>query len=255
MLPIQPVLQPIVDLAGHEVLGYEMLSRGPAEMESPAALFEYARQSGSTWKLERACRLAALRAIAALPDATRTGHMFFLNVNADAFEDPRFVAGFTLAALVEYGIRQSQVVIEITERVSIADYGRFEEAIKHYARQGFRIALDDFGSGHSGLVTLLSCRPHYLKLDMAITRGIHADGYKQMIVKSVVALAENIGAELIAEGVETWEELQSLMAYGVRYAQGYLLGKPSAEATRLPEDILRQLKARAREERQERHAS
>lgn len=126
------------------------------------------------------------------------------------------------------GLSQSHIVIEITERDSIDDYARFEAAIAHYGNQGFRIALDDFGSGHSGLITLLSSRPHYLKLDMAVVRDIHLDTYKQMIVKSVVALADNIGAELIAEGVESEYELDVLLSYGVRHAQGFLFGRPAA---------------------------
>jgi len=228
-MQIQAQFQPIVDLARGEVLGYEMLSRGPSPFHSPLALFDFARQRGRTWEVECACRLAALGAIAALPESLRARSLFFINVSPEVFEDPRFEAGFTLAALEEQGLSQSRIVIEITERDSIADYARFEAAIAHYGNQGFRIALDDFGSGHSGLITLLSSRPHYLKLDMAVTRNIHQDLYKQKIVKSVVALAENIGAELIAEGVESDSELDVLLAYGVRHAQGFLFGRPSSE--------------------------
>jgi EAL domain-containing protein (putative c-di-GMP-specific phosphodiesterase class I) len=231
MFAIEPHFQPIVDLERGEVLGYEVLSRGSGPLRSPMALFERARREGLTWELERSCRVAALQAIAGMPAAMRAESSFFLNVSPDVFENPRFVSGFTLTALESHGISQSRVVIEITERASIRDYARFEAAIRHYGHQGFRIALDDFGSGHSGLITLLSTRPHYLKLDMAVTRGIHRDAYKQMVLKSMVALAANVGAELVAEGVETWDELESLVAYRVRYAQGFLLGRPAARAT------------------------
>jgi len=221
---IQPHFQPIVDLRERRPIGYEVLSRGA--FASPQALFDRARELGVTWELERACRLAALSRIAALSQEMRASMLFFLNVDPDIFDDERFVRGFTLAFLREHGIDQTNIVIEITERASVADYGRFEAVIRHYASQGFSIALDDFGSGHSGLVTLISCVPNYLKLDMAVTRGIDRGAYKQMILKSMVALAENIGAELIAEGVETWGELTTLVRYGVRYAQGFLLGRP-----------------------------
>ncbi len=241
MFTIVPHFQPIVDLVTGDVLGYELLSRGNGPLRSPMALFEHARRNGRTWELERTCRVAALRAIGALSPTARAQHLFFLNVSPDVLENPRFVAGFTLAALEECGVSQSRIVIEVTERVSITDYARFEAVIAHYAGQGFRIALDDFGSGHSGLVTLISSRPHYLKLDMAVTRGVHRDSYKQMIVKSVVALAQNIGAELVAEGVETWDELESLVTYGVRYAQGFLLGRPASAACPLSGDVRAQL--------------
>jgi EAL domain-containing protein (putative c-di-GMP-specific phosphodiesterase class I) len=223
---IEPVFQPVADLRLHQRLGYELLSRGPEPFREPAALFERAGELSMMWELERACRLAALHAIAALPLATRLSSLFFLNISPDVLHDPRFVSGFTLAALQELGIRRDNIVIEITERTTIADDSRFEQAIRHYSRQGFRIALDDFGSGHSGLVTLIRCEPQFLKLDMAITRRVDADRYKQKIIKSVVALAENIGATLIAEGVETEAELDTLRSLGVCYAQGFLLGRP-----------------------------
>jgi len=223
---IAPVFQPIVDLEQGTTFAYEVLSRGPHPFEAPSVLFDRARELGLAWELERACRRAALNAIAALPPDRRASSLFFLNFSPDVFNDPRFVAGFTLAALQEHGISQANIVIEITERVTITDYGRFEEAIRHYSSQGFEIALDDFGSGHSGLVTLISCEPRYLKLDMAVTRHVDGDPYKQMIVKSVVALAKNIGAVLIAEGVESPGELRVLRDHGVGYAQGFLLGRP-----------------------------
>lgn len=241
MFSIEPHFQPIVDLISGEIHGYELLSRGTGDLRSPLALFKLALRTGQTWELERACRVAALQAIASLPAATQAAHLFFLNVSPDVLENPSFVAGFTLAALEELGMSQARLVIEITERVSISDYARFEATIRHYIEQGFQIALDDFGSGHSGLVTLISSRPHYLKLDMEVTRDVHRDGYKQLILKSILKLADNIGAELVAEGVESWEELESLASYGVRYAQGFLLGRPSPTAACLADDVRRSL--------------
>ncbi len=245
MYAIETHFQPIVDVRTGDILGYELLSRGAGSLCAPAALFETAALYGETWELERTCRLAALSAIAALPEAARAEHLFFLNVSPDVLENQRFVSGFTLAMLKAHGVSQSRIVIEITERVSISDYARFEATIRHYADQGFRIALDDFGSGHSGLMTLISTRPHYLKLDMAITRDVHHDPYKQMIVKSVVALAENIGAELVAEGVERWEEMESLVTYGVRFVQGFLLGRPSQVPRVLADSLRAQLRGAA----------
>lgn len=224
---IQPLFQPIVDLRRRRAFAYEVLSRGTPPFCDPTLLFDRAAELGLTWELERACRLAALRTIAGLPRRQRGGVKFFLNISPCVLDDERFVRGFTLAALREHGLEQGNVVIEITERASIEDYARFESAIRHYGEQGFSIALDDFGAGHSGLLTLISCVPHYLKLDMAVTRGVDHDPYKQMIVKSMVALAENVGAVLIAEGVETWREAATLMRFGVERAQGFLFGKPA----------------------------
>jgi len=222
---IAPMFQPIVDLRHGVAGGFEVLSRGPEPYRAPGVLFERAREIGATWELERACRLAALGAIAALPKALQR-YTFFLNVSPDVMDDPRFVTGFTRGVLEKHGIAASQIVIEITERASIGDYDKFEALVRHYASQGFDIALDDFGSGNSGLRTLISCVPHYLKLDMSVTRRVDREPYKQRIVRSMVEFAHNIGAVLIAEGVETWQEAEALIGCGVEWAQGFLFARP-----------------------------
>ncbi|MCC6573669.1 MAG: GGDEF domain-containing protein [Planctomycetes bacterium] len=237
---VRPMFQPILNLFTGAVLGYEVLSRAMEGGDSFDALVEKAKKFGTAWELERACRLAALRKIATLPEDKRAGR-FFVNVSPEIFRDPRFVEGFTLHALREYGVEQSNIVIEITERESIADYAQFEQLIAHYTSQGFSIALDDFGSGHSGLVTLMSSRPHFLKLDMALTRDVHINAYKQHLVRSLVALAASVDAKLIAEGVEVWEELETLVKLGVRYGQGYLFARPQPAPPGVAHDILERL--------------
>ncbi|HEX3580640.1 MAG TPA: EAL domain-containing protein [Thermoanaerobaculia bacterium] len=210
---ITPMFQPIVDLRHGVAAGFEVLSRGPEPYRSPEILFERARELGVTWEVERACRLAALDAIAALP-AHLQRYAFFVNVSPDVMDAQTFLS-------------PSNIVIEITERASIGDYDRFEALVRHYTNQGFDIALDDFGAGNSGLRTLISCKPHYLKLDMAVTRRVDREPYKQRIVRSMAEFAQNIGAVLIAEGVETWQEAEALTACGVEWAQGFLFARPT----------------------------
>jgi EAL domain-containing protein (putative c-di-GMP-specific phosphodiesterase class I) len=220
---ITPMFQPIVDLRHGVAAGFEVLSRGPEPYRSPETLFERARELGMTWQLERACRLAALNAIAALP-ASLQRYTYFVNVSPEVMEAQTFLSA-------------PHIVIEITERASIGDYDRFETLVRHYASQGFDIALDDFGAGNSGLRTLISCRPHYLKLDMAVTRRVDREPYKQRIVRSMVEFARNIGAVLIAEGVETWQEAEALIACGVEWAQGFLFGRPMPRPQLLPREV------------------
>ncbi|HEV8578098.1 MAG TPA: EAL domain-containing protein [Thermoanaerobaculia bacterium] len=231
-LRIRPFFQPIIDLSSGSPLGYEILSRGTAPFGSPAVMFQVARESDLLWDLERACRTAALQGIAGLPPHLR-GSRFFLNVSPQILSDNRFVEGFTLGMLQKLGLDQGNVVIEITEQESIRDYRRFEALIRHYVEQGFRISLDDFGSGHSSLVTLVRCVPHFLKLDHEIVRQVERTPYKQQLVKALVAFSTSVGAELIAEGVETWPELEALVALGVRHAQGFLLARPWPEPMEL----------------------
>ena len=235
MKMIKPHFQPVIDLMTASVLGFEILSRGAPPLAMPNQMFAEAKRLGMTWELEKACRGAALRKISALPEIIQSA-LFFINVSPDIFSDPRFIEHFTQTLLQKFGIDQKQIVIEITEEKSFADYMNFEKLVAHYANQGFKIALDDFGSGYSGLITLIASTPHYLKLDMALVRDIHKHDYKQKLVKAIIAFASSVNARLIAEGVETVEELEVLIRYGVRYAQGFLFGKPESEPYALAEE-------------------
>jgi EAL domain-containing protein (putative c-di-GMP-specific phosphodiesterase class I) len=212
---IRPHFHPIVDLFAASVLGFEVLSRGTPPLATPREMFAEAKRLGATWELERACRVAALQEISRLPDAFRS-LLYFINVSPDIFGDPRFVEKFTQERLREFGIDQKQIVIEITEEKSFEDYKHFGALIAHYTNQGFKIAMDDFGSGYSGLINLIATTPHYLKLDMAIVRDVHKHDYKQKLVKAITAFASSVNARLIAEGVERLEELEVLVRYGVR---------------------------------------
>ncbi|MHB0969995.1 MAG: EAL domain-containing protein [Thermoanaerobaculia bacterium] len=221
---IIPKFQAIVDLEEGRVFAYEVLSRGPWPFESPDALFAAAEREGLSWEVERACRLAALHKIAELQRSMGAAR-YFVNVSPRWMNDPRFTAGFTLDALGKLGLRQSDIVLEITEQESIRDYPAYEAAIRHYAAQGFAIALDDFGSGHSGIVTLIATRPNFMKLDMQLTRGIHRDAYKRTVLRSLLRLSKELGAALIAEGVESVEEFDTLRELEVRFVQGWLFSR------------------------------
>ena len=232
--------QPIVDLFSGQILGWEILSRGPPWLPGPTEMFAETERIGRGVDLEVACRKVALRTIAQLPRPMRD-RRFFVNVSPEVFIDPKLMDGFMKTDFEAHGLDQRNFVIEITEKESIVDYAAFEGQIRHYVDRGFQIALDDFGAGHSGLVTLVTCSPHYMKLDMSLCRDIHHHGYKQHLVKSLVVFAGSVDTKLMAEGVETWEELETLARLGVRLAQGYLFAKPSADPSELPSELRREL--------------
>jgi EAL domain-containing protein (putative c-di-GMP-specific phosphodiesterase class I) len=224
---ISTVFQPISDMRSGVPFGYEALSRGTFPFNNPALMFEVAERCSLSWDLDRACRIAALRRIATLP-ADEREKTFFINVSPRSITDGRAVEGLTLSAMKAFGIQQDRIVIEITETASIADYAAFEAQIRHYARQGYRIALDDFGSGHSGLLTLVAAAPHFLKLDRALVSQVDRDPYRQKLISAVAAFAENVGIELVGEGVERNEEMRTLIDLGVRYGQGFFIGLPES---------------------------
>jgi EAL domain-containing protein (putative c-di-GMP-specific phosphodiesterase class I) len=233
---IASVFQPIVDLMTGEPLGYEVLSRSMAPVLAPHVLFSKARVEGVSWELERACWTAAVRSIALLPAGERRAPFFF-NVGPDVLSDARFRDGAMLELLARHGVSPRQIVLEITETSVFADLEQIQQITRQCIGHGFGIALDDFGAGHSGLVTLVHCMPQFIKLDQALVRDIHRQGYKQHLVKSLVAFASNVDSTLIAEGVETWDELSMLSRLGIRYVQGYLVAHPASHPPRPSEEF------------------
>ena len=220
-----PYFQPIFDLFTGDIFGYEILTRGTGLIKDPSEMFACAEKWDLLWQLEHACRMASLKKIAELPETFRQ-YNYFLNVSPYIFNNPSFSKGFSRSEIKEMGIDFRKIVIEITESTSVKDYGAFENVIRHYVEQGFRVALDDFGAGHSGMITLIAMTPHFLKVDRAIITDIHLNSYKQKLIKAISTFSDGVESSVIAEGIEKYEELQTVFRQGVRYGQGFLLGKP-----------------------------
>ena len=233
---ITSVFQPIVSLRDGSVLGYEALSRGPAgtEMESPDMLFSVAEAVREIWELERLCRTKALAAI----QCAHADTMLFLNVNPNVIEDAKFQKGFTRDYLREFGIGPDRVIFEITERSASSNMEEFKKLISYYKGQQYKIAIDDAGAGYSGLNLITDIHPHYLKLDMQLIRGIDRDTVKQALVKSMQEFAKVTGTYLIAEGIETREEMETLIHIGVHYGQGYFIKRPAPGISGAPGDVV-----------------
>jgi diguanylate cyclase (GGDEF)-like protein len=223
---LRPVFQPIIDMFTESVLGFEVLTRCCPPFAGPRELFTRAGELGLAWEVEALCRRAAFAVIRELPEHSRT-RKFFLNVSPGVFMDPRFLREHVLHEAHEAGLAHDQIVVEITEETRIQDYRELEETVARFNADGYQFALDDFGAGHSSLVMLTATSPHYLKLDMQLVRDIHEHAYKQHLVRSVLSFAESVESNVIAEGVETWEELQFLVKLGLRYVQGFLFARPN----------------------------
>jgi EAL domain-containing protein (putative c-di-GMP-specific phosphodiesterase class I) len=200
----------------------EALTRGPrgTSLETPDVLFEYARRKNQESTVDRACVDAVLRAARNLPEDLLLG----LNVHASTLAmDPDFAAylGHTAES---HGISLGRVVVEIVEHAPPWDLGGFHNTLSALREQGARIALDDVGLGHSNYMMILECRPDYFKIDRYFVRGAQEDFYRQAVLKSVVQLARPFNARVIAEGVETEDDLAVTQASGIHFAQGFLLG-------------------------------
>ena len=222
---ITPVFQPIVSLSDGEPLGYEALARGPADspLHTPAELFAVAARHKLLLALEHVCREAAIQQARMLAP----GQQLFLNVTPEVINDPEFRNGRTKQVVLHHGLIPEQVAFEITERTAISDFGNFTRALHHYRRQGYCIAVDDAGAGYSSLQAIAELYPDFIKLDMSIVRDIHNNPFKIAILEALVNLAAAMNSKIIAEGVETEDELITVMKLGVGYAQGYLLARPA----------------------------
>lgn len=239
-----PVYQPIVSLTTGDVLGYEALTRITPDGENDEVantpirdLFQTAEQSGQLWDLEQLCRRKALEGAKEIPK----GAKLFLNVSPNVIHDNQFRSGFTSTHLKKYGISTTDVIFELTERMAIEDMDSFKAAINHYRRQGYETALDDVGSGESGLNTLLDLSPTYIKLDMHMIRDVEKHHIKRTLIKSFVQFANTSNITLIAEGIETLRELTVLTELGVAYGQGFYLSKPTASLKGIPPVVKEQI--------------
>jgi len=123
----------------------------------------------------------------------------------------------------------SSIIFEITEKTAVSDYKSFRKTIDNYISQGYKIAIDDTGAGYSGLRLLTETRPQYIKIDMALVRDIDKDSIKQELMKTFYSFAKITDMILIAEGIETINELNTLIDIGVHYGQGYFLRRPACE--------------------------
>lgn len=221
---LRSVYQPIVDIAKQRPMGFEALSRtlGSELFDGPLPLFEFAERAGLDYALDRLARERAISGGAGIG----AGQKLFLNLSPRIIDAPQFAPWQTLALLEAHGLTPEQVVFEITERSSIADFGSVQRVLSHYRSQGYRIAIDDVGAGYSSLLSIVELKPDYIKVDRSIVSGLHRDAFKEHMLGTLVEAADRMGIGLIAEGVETPDELAKLREMGVNYAQGYLLGRP-----------------------------
>lgn len=210
------VYQPIFDLGKGSLVGVESLSRFTMEPRRPPnEWFDSAAEVGLAAQLEIAAVNLALADLSSLPEAV------FMTVNLS----PTVALAPEAANLVPAGWA-GQVVVELTERTQILDYEALAEALAPMRRAGVSIAVDDAGSGFTSLRNLLELAPQYIKLDIGITQRIEHDRAAAALASALTAFAAGIDATVIAEGIETEAHLAAARRLGIRYGQGYLLGKP-----------------------------
>lgn len=233
---LRSVFQPIVRCGEvpYEIYGYECLLRGESEGREvmPTPMIEMAREADLLFQLDLAARRTAILSAAAHDIRQK----LFINFTPNAIYVPQRCLQSTVRLVDEVRLKREQVVFEIVESERLPDMQQLAEIIRFYRDEGFGVALDDVGSGYSSLAVLLALRPDYIKLDMELTRNVHADAAKAIVARKLLEVARELGVEVVAEGIETREEFEWVREHGADYGQGYYFARPAAPPPLLASD-------------------
>jgi EAL domain-containing protein (putative c-di-GMP-specific phosphodiesterase class I)/GGDEF domain-containing protein len=224
---ITTVFQPIYDMETLRPHGFEALCRGPknTELYTPLALFDIAEKSDLAFELDHLCRCKALQEAGDRGSGLSREFKLFINTLPFSMRDPNF-QGNELIRLLGKNLAPDQIVFEVTERRAIENYHLFRDAMKYFQHLRCLFAIDDMGAGYSGLDKIVELQPNYVKLDMSLVRDIHTSFVKKEMVQTFKAMADNIDAKLVAEGIEKREEFEVVREIGVNYIQGNYLARP-----------------------------
>jgi EAL domain-containing protein (putative c-di-GMP-specific phosphodiesterase class I) len=218
--------QPIVDVASQRIWGHEALVRGPNGESAGSVLANVTEDN--RYRFDQLCRVKAIEAAGQLFEDEEL--RLSINFMPNAVYEPAACIRTSLEAARRVGFPSERIMFEFTEDERVHDAGHIERIISEYRRLGFITAIDDFGAGYAGLKLLADYQPDLLKIDMALLRGIDASQAKQTIVAGIAGIAHSLDITLIAEGVETEQELTVLRTTGIRLFQGYLFARPSFQA-------------------------
>ncbi|ABC26998.1 FOG: EAL domain [Hahella chejuensis KCTC 2396] len=216
--------QPIVDLNEHSVYAHEALVRGVNNESAGAILGQV--DYDNRYRFDQACRVKAIELTAKLNLDTRVS----INFMPNAVYRAELCIRTTLESAREHNIPTSRIIFEFTEGEQIKDLPHVSEIVHEYKKQGFLVAIDDFGSGYSGLNLLAELATDIIKLDMQLVRDLPRHKPRQSIVKAIAEVCRELDITIIAEGVETLDEAKALRDLGIYLQQGYYYCKPQFES-------------------------
>jgi EAL domain-containing protein (putative c-di-GMP-specific phosphodiesterase class I) len=219
---ISMAFQPIVNLDSGHVFAQEALVRG-ANNESAAHVFEHVNDS-NRYRFDQVCRAKAIELGSSLLDS---GQCLSINFMPLAVYRPELCIRTTLEAAKTFGFPVNRIIFEITESEKVDDVGHVQSIVDVYKELGFLVAIDDFGAGHSGLNLLADLHSDIVKLDMKLIRDIDTDLRRRSIVRAIIQASLDLSMRVIAEGVETRDEISALRDLGVGLFQGYYFARPS----------------------------
>ncbi|MBC2872249.1 EAL domain-containing protein [Bittarella massiliensis] len=239
--------QPVLEVATGSVYGYELLMRSQVEaLRSPVDVLRIARAQSKLYQIERLTWFEAMASFTQQVKAGRVGPGERAFINSIASQS---LTGSDITALEDlYGPYLARVVLEITEQEPW-DNERTRFKIRTAKRWGGQLAIDDFSSGYNSESLLIFLSPDIVKVDITIVHDIDRDGDRLSLLENLLSYAHSRGIKVLAEGVETRAEMETLVSHGVDYLQGYYIARPQLEVAPVEPDILRAVQA-AREKMQ-----
>ncbi len=212
--------QPIVDVVARRTYAHEALVRGPAGEGALSVLSQVTEQN--RYRFDQACRVKAIKTAAQLGMKERVSINFLPN----AVYRPEVCIRTTLEAARAHSFPIDHIIFEVTEGERVEDGPWLATILREYKRCGFLTAIDDFGAGYAGLTLLADFTPDFIKLDMALVRGVNVSKSRQAIARGMVRICQELRVQVIAEGVETAAERDFFLSEGVTLMQGYLFAQP-----------------------------
>jgi EAL domain-containing protein (putative c-di-GMP-specific phosphodiesterase class I) len=216
--------QPIVHVPSGTPFAYEALVRGLAGEGAGEILAKV--NDDNLYRFDQACRVKAIELAAGLGLARLPGCKLSINFFPNAVYRADTCIRATVEASRRFGFPLDRLMFEVMEGERVEDPMHLQSIFAEYARQGFTTAIDDFGSGYSGLNLLATFQPQVIKLDMVLTRNIDDDRVRRAIVAGIVLVAQDLNIQIVAEGVETEAERDALLDLGIELMQGYLFARP-----------------------------
>lgn len=201
--------QPIFDIQSKKVFAQEALVRG-VNNESAYSILSKVNDE-NRYRFDQACRVRAIELAARLKMDT------FLSINflPNAIYNPETCIRTTMEASEKFNFHKDRLIFEVTEGEKVEDHAHLLSIIQEYKRQGIKTAIDDFGAGYSGLNLLAEFQPDYIKIDMALVRGIDKDRVRRSIIQGILYVCREIEIKVIAEGIETEDEFKVLKDMGI----------------------------------------
>jgi len=233
---IDLAFQPILNIHTGKTFAVEALLRNHAEagFDSIFSLFDAAFNEEVLYSFDLALREKTFTKFTLIEEFSNI--KLFYNLDNRLFLMPDFSSGNTKSILKKFGIKKEHICFEISERHKISSSINIEEIMNHYKNENFCIAIDDFGMGYSGYKLLYNITPNIIKIDRFFLHNIQKDIKKQLMLRSITNLAIQLGIRVIAEGVETKEELLMCKDIGCHLVQGYLIQRPTCDTQEIAQE-------------------